>query len=48
MKLACVKFIFTIIFKSRGKRGKEKQKIIFNSKKQFAKGSFVYEVRKEV
>ena len=37
MKLTCVKFIFRIIFKSKEKRWKEKQKIIFNSKKQFGK-----------
>ena len=34
--------IFKFIFRSREKRGKEKQKIIINDKKQFGKGSFVY------
>ena len=47
MKLTCVKCIFRFIFRCREKRGKQKQKIIFNGKKQFAKGSFVYEVRKK-
>ena len=32
MKLTCVKCIFRFTFKSRGKRGNEKQKIIFNAK----------------
>ena len=42
MKLTCVKCIFKFIWWSSEKRGKEKQKIAFNSKKQFGKGSFVY------
>ena len=47
MKLTCVKCIFRFIFRSRQKRGKEKQNLIFNGKKQFGKGSFVYEVRRK-
>ena len=47
MKLTCVKCIFRFIFRSREKRGKEKQKIKFNGKKRFGKESFDYEVRKK-
>ena len=37
MKLTCVKCIFRFTFKSRGKRGNEKQKIIFNAKDYLVK-----------
>ena len=47
MKLTYVKCIFKFIFRGREKRRKEKQKIVFNSKKQFGKGPFVIKSAKK-